>query len=108
MFDTEVLGRPAVEPFVFIVRTGRCEAAAAGEVRAITERFSTEEGGRLTLPLELAGPNALCRVGEKPAPFLTCAPRSEASLTCAAPRLMACPPVNAVREAAVTACVLCA
>jgi hypothetical protein len=72
-------GRPALKPFVFIVWTGVCEAPAAGVVRAITERFSTELGGRLTLPLALAAPSALCLVGEKPALLVTCALRSEAS-----------------------------
>jgi len=57
-----------------------CEAPAAGAVRAMTERFSIELGGRLTLPLALAAPSALCFEGEKPALFVTCAPRSEASL----------------------------
>jgi hypothetical protein len=95
-----------VKPFVFTVRTGKCEAPAPGEVRAITDRFSTDEGGRLTLPLAFAAPNALCLVGENPAPFLTCAPRNDASLICAAPRFTACPPVNPLREVAVTACVL--
>jgi len=57
-----------------------CEAPAPGEVRVITERFSTDEGGRETLPLVFAAPNALCLDGETPKLFVTCAPRSEASL----------------------------
>ena len=88
---------------MLIVWTGMCEALAAGAVRAITERFSTELDGRLTLPLVLAAPNALCLVGETPAPFDTCVPCSEASLICAALRLTAWPLVNVLREAAVTA-----
>jgi len=73
-------GRPGVRPFVFIVWTGMCEAPAPGEVRAITERFSTDEGGRDTLPLAFAAPKALCLDGETPRLFVTCAPRSEDSL----------------------------
>src|SRR5580700_6637662 len=96
-------GRPAARPFVFIVCTGMCEAPAPGEVRAITERFSTVEGGRETLPLAFAAPNALCLDGETRTLFVTCAPRREASLICAAPRFTAWPPVKPLREVAVTA-----
>ena len=46
----------------------------------MTERFSTDEGGRETLPLVLAAPNALCLDGETPTLLVTCAPRNEASL----------------------------
>src|SRR5580692_12260223 len=101
-------GRPGVRPFVFMVRTGGCEAPAPGAVRAITERFSTDDGGRLTFPLAFAAPNALCLDGETPALLVTCAPRNEASLIWAAPRLTAWPPVKPLREVAVTARVLCA
>jgi hypothetical protein len=44
-FARLLLGRPADSAPVFIVRTGMCEAAAPGAVRAITERFWTAEGG---------------------------------------------------------------
>lgn len=79
LFPEYVPGRPAVRPFVFIVRTGMCEAPAPGEVRVITERFSTDEGGRETLPLAFAAPNALCLDGETPTLFVTRALRKEAS-----------------------------
>jgi hypothetical protein len=86
-----------------MVRTGMCEAPDAGAVRAMTERFSTELGGRLTLPLAFAAPNALCRVGETPTLLVTRAPRKEASSMWAAPRLTAWPPLKPLRDVAVTA-----
>jgi hypothetical protein len=95
--------RPVDSPRVSIVRTGMCEAAAPGAVRAITERFITEAGGIETRPRLFAAPVKLVRVGVKPARFVTCAPRSDASLTRIDPRLMACPFTKALREAAVTA-----
>jgi hypothetical protein len=53
----EALPRPpAVKPCVFIVRTGMCEAAAAGAVRATTERFATDVGGVETRPRAFAAP----------------------------------------------------
>jgi len=85
-----------------------CDAAAAGAVRAITDRFITELGGVATRPRAFAVPVKLVRVGVKPARFVTCAPRSDASFTRIDPRLMACPFTKAIREAAVTARVLCA
>lgn len=95
--------RPAESVRVSIVRTGMCEAAAPGAVRAITERLVTEAGGVATRPRALAAPVKLLRVGEKFAPLLTRALRSEASVMCAAPRFTACPFTNVLREAAVTA-----
>jgi len=100
--------RPAESPRVSIVRTGICEAAAAGAVRATTERFVTEAGGVDTRPRAFAEPVKLLRVGVKSARLVTCAPRSDASFTRIDPRLMACPFTNALRGAAVTARVLCA
>jgi hypothetical protein len=85
-----------------------CEAAAAGAVRAITERFVTDDGGVETRPRPLAAPVKLVRVGVKSALLVTCAPRSDASVTRIDPRLIACPFTNAPREAAVTARTLCA
>jgi hypothetical protein len=41
---------PADSPRVSIVRTGMCEAAAPGAVRAITGRFATDAGGVDTRP----------------------------------------------------------
>ena len=79
VFPEYAPGRPADKLFVFIVRTGMCDAPAPGDVRAITERFSTELGGRLTLPLALPAPKALCFVGETPTLFVTFALRKEAS-----------------------------
>src|SRR5712664_491292 len=100
--------RPADKPCEFIVRTGVCEAAAAGAVRATTARFDTEEGGVETLPRAFAAPVKLALFGVNEVPLLTCAPRSDASVTCMEPRFMACPFTNALREAAVTARTLCA
>ena len=91
-----------------MVRTGMCEAADAGAVRAITDRFITRDGGVDTRPRALAAPVKLLRVGVKSARFVTCAPRRDASFTRIDPRLIACPFTNALREAAVTARVLCA
>jgi hypothetical protein len=45
IFAGALFVRPADNPVVFMVWTGMCEAAAAGAVRAITERFCTEDGG---------------------------------------------------------------
>jgi hypothetical protein len=101
-------GRAAESPRLSIVRTGMCEAAAPGAVRATTERFATDDGGVDTRPRAFAAPVKLLRVGLKSARLVTCAPRSDASFTRIDPRLMACPFTNALREAAVTARVLCA
>src|ERR1700720_4410502 len=76
VFPEKVPGRAAFSPFVSIVWTGMCDAPAPGEVRAMTERFSTADGGRDTLPLAFAAPKALCLDGEEPTLFVTCAPRS--------------------------------
>jgi hypothetical protein len=106
--DVPLLTRPSVSPRVSIVRTGVCEAAAPGAVRATTERFATEAGGVATRPRAFAAPVKLVRVGVKPARLVTCAPRSDASVTRIDPRLTACPFTKALREAAVTARVSCA
>jgi hypothetical protein len=102
--------RPADNARVSMVRTEMCEAAAPGAVRAITERFITDDGGVETRPraFAFAAPVKLPRVGEKSARLVTCALRSDASVTRIDPRLMACPLTNALREAAVTARTLCA
>ena len=100
--------RPADKPRVSMVRTGMCEAAAAGAVRAITERFVILAGGVETRPRVLAAPVKLARVGEKSARLVTCAPRNEASLRRIDPRLMAWPLTKVFREAAVTARASCA
>jgi hypothetical protein len=76
VFPDNVPGRVGVSPFVFIVWTGMCDAPAPGVVRAMTERFSTAEGGRETLPLALTAPNALCLVGDTPRLLVTFALRS--------------------------------
>ena len=102
------VGRPDESPVVVMVRTGVCEAAAPGVVRAITERFCTDAGGVATCALMLAAPNELCRVGVNDVRLLTWAPRSEASVICAAPRLTAWPLTKPLREVAVTARTLCA
>lgn len=94
---------PADSPRVSIVRTGMCEAAAPGAVRAITGRLATDAGGIDTRPRAFAAPVKLLRFGEKSARLVTCAPRSDASVTRIDPRLTACPFTNVLREAAVTA-----
>jgi len=78
VFPVEVPARPGARLLVFIVCTGMCEAPAPGEVRVMTERFSTELGGRLTLPRALPAPKVLCFVGETPALFVTRAFRNDA------------------------------
>jgi hypothetical protein len=102
-FPDPLLTRPADNPRVSMVRTGMWEAAAPGAVRAITERFVTEEGGLRIPPRAFAAPVKLVRVGEKSVRLLTCAPRKAASETCIDPRLILSPFTNAFREAAVTA-----
>jgi hypothetical protein len=102
-FGEKFPARPGVSPFVFIVRTRISDAPLAGAVRAMTGRFWTDIGGRATLPLADAAPNELCLPGESRKSFVTRALRSEASVSRAEPRLIARPPVNSPREAAVTA-----
>lgn len=97
---------PKLDPF--IVRAARCEAAGDGVVRAITLRFSMPLDGVAILPRIFSAPSALARVGVAWIPFATCAFRNDASVRCCAPRLMAWPFKNVLREAVVTACVLCA
>lgn len=48
--------RPAESVRASIVRTGMCEAAAPGVVRATTERLVTEAGGVATRPRALTAP----------------------------------------------------
>jgi hypothetical protein len=95
--------RPALNLLLLIVRTGMCEAARAGAVRAITERFWTAADGLATPERMLAWPSLLFCVGLSPRELVTCAPFSAAGVRCTAPRLMACPWTNALREATVTA-----
>ena len=77
-------------------------------MRAITERFATDDGGVATCDRALAVPVKLVRVGVKFARLVTCAPRSDASVTCIDARLTACPFTKVLRDAAVTARTLCA
>jgi hypothetical protein len=67
-------------PLLLAARTDMWDAAAAGAVRAMTERFWTDAGGRATLALAFAAPNALALEGEKPTWLVTCAPLKEASV----------------------------
>lgn len=99
---------PADTARVSMVCTGMCEAAALGVVRAITARFVTDDGGVETCPRAFAAPVKLAFVGLNEALFVTRAPRREAALTCVAPRWIAWPFTNALREAAVTARPSCA
>lgn len=65
LFAGALFVRPADKPVALMVCTGICEAAAAGAVRAITERFCIEEGGVETRPPRFAAPSELCLVGVK-------------------------------------------
>jgi hypothetical protein len=107
-FTTLLPGRADDKPVaVLAARTAVLDAAPEGAVRAMTERFCTEEGG-VAPALRFAAPKELWRAGEKDERLLTSAPRREASVTWAAPRLIDCPPTKALREATVTAPALCA
>src|SRR6202030_1183244 len=70
-FREKFPGRPGVNPFVLMACTGMCEAPAPAEVRAITARCSTDEGGRETLPRAFAAPKELCLDGETPRLLVT-------------------------------------
>jgi hypothetical protein len=105
LFTEAFPARPAVKERVSIVRTGMCEAAAPGAVRAITERFATDAGGVETRPRAFTVPVKLLRVGVRLARLETCALRSDASVTCIDPRFTAWPFTKASREAPVTALV---
>ena len=103
MFGEKFPARPGVSLLVLIVRTRMFDAPLAGAVRAMTERFWTDIGGRATFPLAEAAPKELCLPGERRKSFVTRALRSEVSVRRPAPRLIARPPVKSPREAAVTA-----
>src|SRR5216684_1067302 len=100
--------RPAVRPRGFTVRTGTCEAACAGAVRATTARFWTEAGGVATCDLMFAEPSALCGTGLMPTELVTCALLRAAGVRWTPPRLTAWPFANILRSTAVTARTLCA
>jgi hypothetical protein len=95
--------RPADSPVVLMVRTGMCEAAAAGAVRAITERFCIEDGGVEIWPRALTAPMELWRFGERPTLLVTCTPFRDAGVSRKELRLMAWPLTKALCEATVTA-----
>lgn len=99
--------RPAVVA-PFIVRTDSREAARAGAVRAMTERFWIAFDGRATWPLKLEAPRVLCCVGRMPTEFVALAPFNPACVRCCPPRLMRPPLVKLLREVVVTARRLCA
>jgi hypothetical protein len=86
-FTCEWPSRPALTA-PFIRSTGTCEAAAAGAVRAITERFWTPAGGRGARGLMFALPRALCWVGRMPTEVATLALFKEAWVIRCAPRWM--------------------
>src|SRR5260370_39961882 len=100
--------RPAISQRLLMVRTGTCEAACAGAVRAITARFWTAADGVATCDLMFAEPSELCCVGLRPTELVTRAPRNEAAVRGVAPRLMACPLTKVLGFATVTAFTLCA
>ncbi len=72
--------RPATSALLLIVCTGKCDAPAAGVVRAITARFWIALDGVLTRAPAFAEPMKLCFVGEKEARFATCAPLRDAAV----------------------------
>jgi len=103
VFGEKFPARPGVSLLVLIVRTRMSDAPLAGAVRAMTDRFWTDIGGLATFPLADAAPNELCLPGVRRRSFVTRAPRNEALVRRAAPRLIARPPVKSPRDAAVTA-----
>ena len=90
----------------FIVRTGMCEAAAAGADRATTLRFCTLAEGVATRPCAFAAPKKLECVGEALTPPATRALRNELAERCEKLRLILSPFTKALCDAVVTAFVL--
>jgi hypothetical protein len=87
----------------FIVRTGMCEAAAAGVERATTLRFCTPAEGVATRPRTFDAPKKLECVGEAFTPPVTRALRNELAERCVALRLIAWPFTKVLCDATVTA-----
>ena len=98
--------RFAEKELEFMVRTGMCEAAAAGADRATTLRFCTLAEGVATRPCEFDAPRKLACVGEALTPPATRAFRSVLAERCVALRLIAWPFTKALCDAVVTAFVL--
>lgn len=92
----------------FIERTDSREAACAGAVRAMTERFCMAFDGRATCELKFAAPKLLCCVGRMPTEFVARAPFKLACVMCCAPRFTRSPFIKPLREVVVTARRLCA
>jgi hypothetical protein len=90
----------------FIVRTGMCEAAAAGADRATTLRLCTLAEGVATRPCVFDAPRKLACVGEALMPPATRALRNELAERCVALRLIAWPFTKALCDAVVTALLL--
>ena len=88
------------------MRTGMCEAAAAGADGATTLRFCTLDDGVATRPCMLEAPRKLECVGEAFMPPATRALRNELAERCVALRLILCPFTKALCDAVVTALVL--
>lgn len=86
-----------------IVRTGMCEAAAAGVDRATTLRFCTLAEGVATRPRMFDAPKKLECVGEALTPPATRALRNELAERCVALRLIAWPFTKVLCDATVTA-----
>lgn len=99
--------RPAVVA-PFIVRTDSREAAGAGAVRAMTERFWMALDGRATCELKFAAPSVLCCVGRMPTEFETRAPFKPVWVSRCPPRFTRSPFMNPLRDVVVTARRLCA
>lgn len=90
----------------FKVRTGMCEAAAAGVERATTLRFCTLEEGVATRPCEFEAPKKLERFGDALIPPATRALRNELAERCVLLRLILSPFTKALCDAVVTAWLL--
>jgi hypothetical protein len=96
-------GLPALIALLLAMRTGAWEAPAAGDVRAITERFCTAEDGLDTCELILAAPSELCGVGLIPTELVIFAFFNEAAVTRELAGLIRWPFMKALRFAVVTA-----
>jgi len=70
LLTCEFPNRPVEIPALLIVCTRECAAAAAGVVRAITERFSVALDGRATPEWKFEAPSELCGAGRMPTEFV--------------------------------------
>ena len=70
LLTCEFPNRPVEIPALLNVCTRECAAAAAGVVRAITERFSVALDGRATPEWKFEAPSELCGAGLMPVGFV--------------------------------------